>query len=63
VTTNDHGESVFIGPSGNFGVYDIYTAKSSEGGMTKIKLLMDAKTGKWFVDATTFQSTISVVSR
>jgi hypothetical protein len=52
VTTNDHGESVFIGPSGKFGVYDTYTAKSSDGGMIKIKLLMNAKTGKWFVDAT-----------
>lgn len=30
VKTNEYGESVFIGPSGNFGVYDSYTAKSSE---------------------------------
>ena len=63
VTTNDHGETVFIGPSGKFSVYETYSAKSSDGGMTKIKLLMDAKTGKWFVDATAFKSPISVVSR
>ncbi|MFZ0203712.1 MAG: hypothetical protein WAL46_08470 [Nitrososphaeraceae archaeon] len=63
VKTNDYGETVFIGPSGKFGVYSIYTAKSSDGGMTKIKLLMDAKTGKWFVDATAFQSPISIVTK
>jgi hypothetical protein len=62
VKTNEYGESVFIGPSGNFGVYDSYTAKSSDGGMTKIRLQMDAKTGKWFVDSTSLRYPISAVA-
>ena len=63
VTTNGYGETVFIGPSGKFSVYETYSAKSSDGGMTKIKLLMDTKTGKWFVDATAFQSRIPIVTK
>jgi hypothetical protein len=63
VTTNGHGETIFIGPSGKFGVYGIYTAKSPDGGMTKIKLLMDVKTGKWFVEATPTQYPVSLVKK
>lgn len=61
VTTNDHGESVFIGPSGMFSVYGINTGKSSAGGMSKIDLVMDAKTGRWLVDATGFQPPVNAL--
>lgn len=59
VTTNNLGEAVFIGPSGKFGVYGIETAKSSDGGLTKITLAMDAKTGRWVVDAAVLKSPFS----
>lgn len=62
VTTNNFGETVFVGPSGKFSIFGIETAKSSDGGMTKINLAMDAKSGRWVVDATVLKSTFSLSS-
>jgi hypothetical protein len=59
VTTNNLGETVFVGPSCKFIVYGIETA---DGGMPKINLAMDAKTGRWVVDATMLKSTLSLSS-
>ena len=62
VTTNQQGESIFIGPSGKFSVYGINPGNSLDGGMTKIDLVMDAKTGSWLVNTTPLQSPITALS-
>jgi hypothetical protein len=62
VTTNQQGESIFIGPSGKFSVYGINPGDSVDGGMTKIDLVMNAKTGGWLVNTTPLQSPITALS-
>jgi nitrogen regulatory protein PII len=39
-----------------------YAGKAFDGGMTKIDLVMDAKTGKWLINFTAFQSFITSIS-